>query len=287
MNDYNVIISTKQIKKMEKNFDQKFSGNIKLLRKRKGRTQDEVAIALDLKRSTLSGYENGVAQPDIPTMIAFSIYYKISVDTLLKVDLQSLPESQLSQLERGHDIFISGSDLRILATSVNSDNLDNIELVSEKAKAGYRTGYADPEFISVLPTFYLPFLHKERKYRAFQVSGDSMLPIPDGSWVVGEYVQNWRMIRNRHAYIVLTLDDGIVFKVIENKIDADASLVLHSLNTAYDPYPVHVKDIREIWKFVHYISGQLPEPSPNEVDISKALKKLEKEVKAIQVKLDL
>jgi len=287
MNDYNVIISTKQIKKMEKNFDQKFSGNIKLLRKRKGRTQDEVAIALDLKRSTLSGYENGVAQPDIPTMIAFSIYYKISVDTLLKVDLQSLPESQLSQLERGHDIFISGSDLRILATSVNSDNLDNIELVSEKAKAGYRTGYADPEFISVLPTFYLPFLHKERKYRAFQVSGDSMLPIPDGSWVVGEYVQNWRMIRNRHAYIVLTLDDGIVFKVIENKIDADASLVLHSLNTAYDPYAVHVKDIREIWKFVHYISGQLPEPSPNEVDISKALKKLEKEVKAIQVKLDL
>lgn len=272
---------------MEKNFDQKFSGNIKLLRKRKGRTQDEVAIALDLKRSTLSGYENGVAQPDIPTMIAFSIYYKISVDTLLKVDLQSLPESQLSQLERGHDIFISGSDLRILATSVNSDNLDNIELVSEKAKAGYRTGYADPEFISVLPTFYLPFLHKERKYRAFQVSGDSMLPIPDGSWVVGEYVQNWRMIRNRHAYIVLTLDDGIVFKVIENKIDADASLVLHSLNTAYDPYAVHVKDIREIWKFVHYISGQLPEPSPNEVDISKALKKLEKEVKAIQVKLDL
>jgi len=287
MNDYNVIILIKQIKKMEKNFDQKFSGNIKLLRKRKGRTQDEAAIALDLKRSTLSGYENGVAQPDIPTMIAFSTYYKISVDTLLKVDLQSLPESQLSQLERGHDIFISGSDLRILATSVNSDNLDNIELVSEKAKAGYRTGYADPEFISVLPTFYLPFLHKERKYRAFQVSGDSMLPIPDGSWVVGEYVQNWRMIRNRHAYIVLTLDDGIVFKVIENKIDADASLVLHSLNTAYDPYPVHVKDIREIWKFVHYISGQLPEPSPNEVDISKALKKLEKEVKAIQVKLDL
>lgn len=272
---------------MGKFFDNHFSENIKLLRKRKGRTQDEVAVALDLKRSTLSGYENNVAQPDIPTMIAFSTYYKISVDTLLKVGLRNLPESQLSQIERGHDIFISGSDLRVLATTVDRDNIDNIELVSEKAKAGYRTGFADPEFISVLPAFYLPFLHKERKYRAFQVSGDSMLPIPDGSWVVGEYVQNWRMVRDRHAYIVLTLDDGIVFKVVENKIESEDCLTLHSLNTFYEPYNVHIKDIREIWKFVHYISGQLPEPNSNEVDITKTLKKIEKEVKAIQVKLDL
>lgn len=272
---------------MEKKFEARFPGNIKLLRKRKGRTQDDVALALGLKRSTLSGYENGIAQPDIPVMIAFSDYYKISVDTLLKVDLAALPPSQLSQLERGYDVFISGSDLRVLATTVNRENQDNIELVGEKAKAGYRTGFADPEFISVLPTFYLPFLHKERKYRAFQVSGDSMLPIPDGSWVVGEYVQNWRLIRNRHAYIVLTLDDGIVFKVVENKIDPDNCLILHSLNTAYEPYPVHVKDIREVWKFVHYISGQLPDAASNEVDITKALRKLEKEVKAIQVKLDL
>lgn len=272
---------------MEKFLVNYFAENIKLLRKRKGRTQDEVAVALDLKRSTLSGYENNVAQPDIPTMIAFSYYYKVSVDTLLKVDIKALPESQISQIERGMDIFISGGELRVLATTIDSDNNENIELVSEKAKAGYRTGYADPEFISVLPAFHLPFLHKERKYRAFQVSGDSMLPIPDGSWVVGEYVQNWRMIRNRHAYIILTTDDGIVFKVVENSIETDNTLVLHSLNTFYEPYPVHVKDIREVWKFVHYISGQLPESNSNEVDISKALKNIEKQVKAIQVKLDL
>ena len=40
-----------------------FTSNIKFLRKRRGRTQDDVAVALNLKRSTLSGYENGVAQP--------------------------------------------------------------------------------------------------------------------------------------------------------------------------------------------------------------------------------
>ena len=42
-----------------------FASNIKILRKRKGRTQDEAAIGLNLKRSTLSGYENGIAQPAI------------------------------------------------------------------------------------------------------------------------------------------------------------------------------------------------------------------------------
>ena len=48
-----------------------FSTNIKLLRKRRGRTQDEMANFLEMKRSTLSGYENGVAQPGIEALIAF------------------------------------------------------------------------------------------------------------------------------------------------------------------------------------------------------------------------
>ena len=264
-----------------------FSPNIKLLRKRRGRTQDDVSAALELKRSTLSGYENGIAQPDIANLMAFSQYYRISIDTLVKQDLSQLPESQLSQLEKGFDIFITGSDLRVLATTVDHDNNENVELVSEKAKAGYRTGYADPEFISVLPTFYLPFLHKERKYRAFQVSGDSMLPIPDGAWVVGEYVQNWRLLRNKHAYIVLTIDDGIVFKVVESLIGDSGKLVLHSLNPMYDPYEVQVKDVREIWKFVHYISGEIPDPSPKDDNVFKALQKLQKEMRVIQTRFQL
>ena len=264
-----------------------FSSNIKILRKRRGRTQDELSSALDLKRSTLSGYENGIAQPDIATLMAFSKYYTISIDTLVKEDLSQLPESQLSQLERGFDIFITGSDLRVLATTIDNENNENVELVSEKAKAGYRTGYADPEFISVLPTFYLPFLNKERKYRAFQVSGDSMLPIPDGAWVVGEYLQNWKLLRNKHAYIVLTIDDGIVFKVVENLIGNSGKLLLHSLNTLYEPYDVLVKDVREIWKFVHYISNEIPEPNPKEDGVHKALQQLQKGMKVIQTRLQL
>ena len=263
-----------------------FSTNIKILRKRRGRTQDEVAFALNMKRSTLSGYENGVAQPNMDALIRFSEYYGVAIDTLIKVDLSTLSESQFSQLERGYDIYVKGSNLRVLATTVGEDNEENIELVNEKAKAGYTTGFADPEYISILPTFRLPFLSKQKKYRSFQVSGDSMLPIPDGSYVTGEYVQDWSTIRNHHAYILLTKEDGIVFKVVENKIEKEGILTLHSLNPLYEPYDIKVENVREIWKFVNYISSEVPEPNREKDNLAKEVEKLKRQVQAIQMTLN-
>jgi transcriptional regulator with XRE-family HTH domain len=255
-----------------------FGLNIKLLRKRRGRTQDDVAVALDMKRPTVSGYENGVAEPGIEALLAFSKYYKIAVDTLLKVDLSKLGESELSQLERGYDVFITGSKLRVLTTTVDSGNNENIELVNHKASAGYRTGFADPEYIRVLPTFQLPFLSSERKYRTFQINGDSMLPIPDGSWVTGEYVQNWQLLRDGQAYIILTMEDGIMFKIIEDRIESESRLLLHSLNPLYEPYFIDVKDIREIWRFVHYLSAELPEPNLPKNEFANSLASLKKDL---------
>ncbi len=259
-----------------------FGSNIKLLRKRRGRTQDDVAFALGMKRSTLSGYENGVAQPGLEALGAFSAYFKVSIDTLVKTDLGRLTESQLRQLELGHDVFVTGGKLRVLATTVDRENEENIEMVPEKAHAGYRSGFADPEFIKVLPTFQMPFLSKQKKYRSFQVSGDSMLPIPDGSWVTCEFIQNWNLIRNRHAYVIHTLDDGVVFKVVENLIRRDGTLRLHSLNPRYEPYTVHVNDIREVWQFVHYISSEMPEPNLPNQHLARELNSLRRDVDEIR-----
>ena len=264
-----------------------FKQNIKLLRKRRGRTQDEVALSLQMKRSTLSGYENGVAHPGINALMQFSTYYGIAIDTLVKVDLSSLSESQLSQLERGYDIYVKGSNLRVLTTTVDQDNEENIELVNEKAKAGYATGYADPDYIRVLPTFKLPFLSKQKKYRTFQVSGDSMLPIPDASYVTGEFVQDWNTIRNHHAYIVLTKEDGVVFKVLENRIREEGKLKFFSLNPLYLPFELSVNEIQEVWKFVNYISSEVPEPNKEKDQLAKEVKDLRKQVEAIQMKLNL
>ncbi len=262
-----------------------FSTNIKFLRKRRNRTQDDVAHALKMKRPTISGYENGVAEPGISTLTAISKYFGIAVDTLIKVDLSKLSESQLYELERGQDVYLTGGKLRVLATTVNQENEENIELVPEKAKAGYSSGFADPEFISELPVFQLPFLSKNKKYRTFQLTGDSMLPIPDRSWVTGEYLQDWNMIRSGEAYIILTIDEGIVFKIVENRLLEENKLVLYSLNPLYEPFDVHGNEIREVWKFVNFISSEIPEPVMSADQLAKTVVNLKHEMNMIKSRI--
>ena len=164
-----------------------FNSNIKILRQRRNHTQDLVATELGISRSTLNSYENGsIKNPTLEALLGFTKYFKISIDTLVKVDMSKLSGFQLSELEKGNDVYVTGSRLRVLATTVDSQNRENIEVVPLKAKAGYKNGFADPEFIKKLPTFQLPILFNDRKYRMFQITGDSMLPITDKSFVLGE-----------------------------------------------------------------------------------------------------
>jgi transcriptional regulator with XRE-family HTH domain len=262
-----------------------FASNLKFLRKRKNRTQDEIAETLGMKRSTLSGYENEVAMPGIPALIQLSDYFGISVDTLVKIDLTSMTGHQMYMLEHGEDVYLKGGKLRVLATTVDRNNRDNIELVNEKAKAGYTRGFFDPEYISELPRYQLPFLSDDRKYRTFQISGDSMLPIPDGAWITGEFVQDWLSLPDGDACIVLTLDEGIVFKLVENHIRDEGTLRLISLNPVYEPYFVSISEVREIWRFVNYTSSELPSGDLSQEMIGKTLITIQNDIKDIKGKI--
>jgi transcriptional regulator with XRE-family HTH domain len=264
-----------------------FSRNIQLLRKRKKRSQEEMAGVLGLKRSTLSSYELGTVEPSLETLTRFSRFFKITMDKLVTLDLGSISEFYLSELEKGFDTDITGKKLRILATTLDSENNDNVELVPMKAKAGYTAGYADPEFIRVLPTFHLPFLSKSKKFRAFQISGDSMPPVADGSYVTGEYVQNWESVKNGQPYIIVTRDEGVVFKIVYNKIEESQCLTLCSTNPLYSPYDVHITEIIEVWKFVNYLSENLEiQVDNNDKDLTKALKNLQKDIQHMQQKIE-
>jgi transcriptional regulator with XRE-family HTH domain len=259
-----------------------FSVNIKFLRKRKALTQEEIAQALNIKRSTLSGYENGVSQPDLANLIAFSNFFHIAIDTLIQIDLSALSDENLQFIEKGDNPYIKGSTLRVLTTTIDAENNENIELVSEKARAGYKNGFADPAYIKELPVYQMPFLSKQKKYRTFQLTGDSMLPIPDGSWVTGEYLQDWRTINTGDAYIVFTLDDGIMFKIVDNLIDSEQKLVLYSLNPLYEPYEVHINEVKEVWKFTHYISEELPEPVLPSDELTNTVAKVKHELDIVK-----
>ncbi|MBL4707114.1 MAG: helix-turn-helix domain-containing protein [Flavobacteriales bacterium] len=259
-----------------------FGTNISFLRKRKLISQADLANELGIKRSSLSGYELGNSEPNFENLLSFSAFFKISIDKLLKVDLHKISALYLSQLEQGIDIDITGGKLRVLATTVDANNEENIELVPVKAKAGYTTGFGDPDFIKVLPTFQLPFLDKNKKFRTFQISGDSMPPVSDRSWVTGEFIQNWNTLKDGYPYIVVTTNDGVVFKNIYKQYDKNQTLLLCSTNPIYEPYEININEVNEIWKFVNYISEDIPEPNLSRDQINSSMLNMQKEIREIK-----
>lgn len=109
-----------------------------------------------------------------------------------------------------------------------------------------------------------------------------MPPVVEGSYVVAEYIQNWMSIRSGTPCIVVTKDEGIVFKIVHNLLDTDQSFQLCSTNTFYAPYLVHANDILEIWKFVNYISPELPEVRMDDQGLSRSIQALQQEVHTLK-----
>ena len=154
------------------------SDNIKYLRKKIGLTQEQFAERIGIKRSLVGAYEEGRADPRITNLINMADVFGTSVDILINKNVMKLSEAELntSNYKRGKEV---------LAITVDSDSKENIELVPQKAAAGYLNGYADREFIEELPKFKLPILPENATYRAFEISGDSMLPILSSEAVDG------------------------------------------------------------------------------------------------------
>jgi transcriptional regulator with XRE-family HTH domain len=224
-----------------------FAQNLKFLRNRRKKSQMDLAAELELTRTTLSGYEKNV-QPPFRVLIKLSEYFNISLDALIKYNLEILSEFQLSQIEKGFDVDVTGNKLRLLTISVDSDGKENIEMVPVKAQAGYTNSYGDLDFIAGLPKFKLPFLPEEKTYRTFQIQGESMLPIKEGSWVTCSFVENWNDIKEGKACIVVTKDEGIVFKLVYKRFDDDKFLLVSS-NRDFKPYEIAVSQLVEIWQF--------------------------------------
>jgi transcriptional regulator with XRE-family HTH domain len=205
--------------------------NIKYLRKLRGWTQQEFANKLQIKRSLLGAYEEERAEPRIEVLEIVSDIFKLTLDELLLKDVSDTKGS-----------YISKRRMQKLASGSNE-----IQMVPVKAAAGYLAGYADPEFIDELNTFTLPML-APGTYRAFEIVGDSMLPTPSGSVIVGEKVENLEDVKNNQTYIVISLSEGIVYKRIMKNPKQKAKLTLLSDNPSYQPYTVNTADIVEIWK---------------------------------------
>ena len=211
--------------------------NLRFLRKSKVWTQEEMAEKLNIKRSLLGAYEEERAEPKLEALEIMSELFKLSLDQLLLQDLSVDGSGSYLEQRRKHKL---GSDVAI------------VQFVPIKAAAGYLAGYADPDFVDELNTFTLPML-APGQYRAFEIVGDSMLPTPSGSVIVGEKVERMDDLKNNGSYVVLSKSDGIVYKRIAKDKEKKNKLTLISDNPVYESYSVSEEDVLELWKAVYIL----------------------------------
>jgi phage repressor protein C with HTH and peptisase S24 domain len=132
---------------------------------------------------------------------------------------------------------------------VDKEGKDLVELVPIRASAGYLQGFSDETYIESLPRISLPFTDVG-KFRGFPIQGDSMPPLESGAYVIGKYVEDVADIKDGKTYVVLTQNDGLVYKRLYNKIEQDGTIHLHSDNKAYYPYQIKPEEVFELWSFV-------------------------------------
>ncbi|MBC7936247.1 MAG: LexA family transcriptional regulator [Rhizobacter sp.] len=206
--------------------------NLKYLRKLRGWTQEEFATKVNIKRSLVGAYEEERADPRLDVLEIVADIFKVSLDELLLKDLSNQSGSYLMKRRQ-----------QKMATA----DRNVIHFVPLKAAAGYLAGYADTEFIDELNTFTLPML-SGGNYRAFEIIGDSMLPTPSGSIIVGDKVDSMDDVKSNAAYIVISRNEGIVYKRIVKSNKAKNKVSLVSDNPNFQPYQVNTEDIIELWQ---------------------------------------
>ena len=214
-----------------------FSNNIRALRLKYKISQEKVAESLMITRGRYVKYEDGTSEAPYEILKKIALYYQISIDLLLSIDLSKIEISSLMKLENNRVI---------MPIQVDPMGENRIELVTQKVKAGYLNGYADPEYIENLQQISLPFLGVG-KYRGFPVEGDSMPPHQDGDIIVGRYLEQLGQVLGGKTYIIITRSEGMVYKRLNKNIEN--ALTVSSDNYFYPPYEVKASDILEIWEY--------------------------------------
>lgn len=243
--------------------------NMKYLRKLRGWTQEEFAQKLRIKRSLLGAYEEERAEPRIEVLEAVCDIFKLTLDEILRKDLS---DNKANYIAKRRAMKMAGGR-------------PDIPFVPVKAAAGYLTGYADPEFIDELNTFTLPML-AGGNYRAFEILGDSMMPTPSGSVIVCEKVDNFEEVKSNLTYIVVSKNDGIVYKRVLKGNRAKNKITLVSDNAAYQPYTINSDDILEMWQ-AQYIIAKAVQQQRWDVDhLANVVSTLNQQVSALKKRMN-
>ncbi len=81
-----------------------------------------------------------------------------------------------------------------------------------------------------------------------------MLPTQSGSVIVGEKLESIDDVKSSNTYIVVSRNEGIVYKRVLKSNRSKNKVTLVSDNPLYQPYQVNAVEIVEIWQAQMIIS---------------------------------
>lgn len=152
--------------------------------------------------------------------------------------------------------------------TMDTQERENMIMVPIKASAGYANNMQDTDWYQELPAFQIPLpQYKEGSFRAFQVRGDSMLPVlQPGEWVMGKAVESIRQANDNRIHVVVTADTVVVKKLRKSEIQNQVNLI--SLNRDYPVIEQSIDTIRELWEVNSKLSFDLDAHEGEEAMIS-------------------
>lgn len=267
------------------------SSNIKVLRKKQGYTQSQLAEAIGVKTNTISNYENGISTPDfillekiikILDVNAHDILYSDFSDTNFKTKCEenvivskpnknpnknyTLPnvpnllgiseasfETSCAQdlIDNDHNLYTFRSD---------DDNFTEVPIADISVAAG--GGSINSDYYDINGSIKLPkSMLSSGKHLCVKVDGRSMEPtLPHASKVVIRLLDRneWRSIKDDRVYVITDRDGGTYIKRCTNRLHSEGLLILTSDNTAYTPFSLLEDELHNVWAVEWFMMSHLP-----------------------------
>ena len=104
------------------------------LRKERGYTQETIAKALGISRSTVGMYESGKRTPDLEDLEKFADFFNVDVDYLLGRSAQSTYYLNPETARKAQELF-DDPDLRILFDAARDARPEDLQKAADYLKA--------------------------------------------------------------------------------------------------------------------------------------------------------
>ena len=137
-----------------------FAENLKLLRKEKQLSQEELAEILDVSRQAISKWEQGIGYPEVEKLLLLSSKLSVSLDRLMETEIAQKPKPQMQSA--AGIITITSPIERVIATChkvVSSQKISGGKSSPQYALFGKSEGNG---FFGEEPTTFLGWYANEK-----------------------------------------------------------------------------------------------------------------------------